>query len=354
MKKTITFDRGLSVPHLDQYFGLWAVEPVRFNAMTERLGAMDLAAHVAEGSPLVAGPVIEGGIEAETDWEGGYTIINGDIALLDVRGVMTKSGSSLSPYGSTVIARRRLANALRNDKVVSIVLRIDSPGGSVAGTDDLANDVRHSPKPITAYIEDLGASAAYWIASQAHRVVANRTAQIGSIGVFMVVDDYSKNFEKRGIRTHVIRAGEFKGAGWRGTEITEAQRENWQQSVDEVYMQFIGAIEDGRGLSHQAAVALGDGRLHGPEEAKKLGLVDAIGTLTEILPQAKDAKETRIFRGTKSRAHGSADEALLRAGQRLMTAHEAQEEPANPSQAQQGNLDDALLRAGERLRNGLS
>lgn len=298
--------QAVMVPRLDQYFGLWACEPQRMRAMVEQVRSMDLAAHVAEGAAMVepqAAFVAEGGVEIDYDRDEKLLIAEGGVALIDLSGVMTKYGSSLSTAGSTVVARQRLARAMKSSKVKSILLRIDSPGGSVSGVDDLARDVAaaNQVKPVTAYIEDIGASAAYYVASQAGQVLANASAVVGSIGVFMLIYDYSGEAAQLGIKAVLIKAGEMKGAGAPGTEITEAQKDEWQREVDEAYAMFVMSVARGRGMDESAARALADGRVWGVQDAQDKGLIDGVMTFAEAIDFARQEKTNRLLRAENQR-----------------------------------------------------
>lgn len=290
----------VAIPHLSQYFGLWLHEPNRLSATIEMVHRMNLSAHVAEGAPLVresATIIMEGGTIAEWDKDARLLRID-NVVLIDLEGTLTKYGSSMSAAGSTITARRELARAVRDDKVDAIVLRIDSPGGTFAGTDDLAGDVAEANKvkPVVAYIEDLGASAAYFIASQAGRIIMNKSGEVGSIGVFMLVYDTSEAAAQQGIKAVLITAGEMKGAGAPGTEITAAQQAEWQRSVNEAYDQFVGAVARGRGMSTNQARGLADGRLWGASDALSKGLIDEVATMPEAIRFAQNEKDARINR----------------------------------------------------------
>lgn len=274
--------KQLGVAHIGEYFGAWAIYEPPFRAMCERVAFIDLKAHIEQ--QMAAG----GGKGALRNSAGDYTNEDG-VALIELTGPLMKMTSSLSGGSSTVIARQQLRAALRDDKVSSIVLWIDSPGGTVSGTVDLADDVAEAAKlkPVYAFIEDTGASAAYWIASQSSKVFANPTAVIGSIGAFMVVRDVSRAAENAGITTHVISTGPYKGAGVPGAEITDAQVADWQRLMDEVTGQFTAAIAKGRGIAEASVKTLADGRVHIGPGAARLGLIDGVQTLEQTLQQAR-------------------------------------------------------------------
>ncbi len=203
------------------------------------------------------------------------------VAIVRLMGPMSKGGSEgfFGPTGaSTIEARNRLYEAVQNEAVKAILLHIDSPGGTVAGTAELGDDIAqfNQVKPIHAHIDDLGASAALWAASAAGSISANRMAQIGSIGVVAVVADQSARAEMEGIKFHVVSTGRFKGAGTPGTPITEEHLGHIQERVDQVNAHFMGAIAEGRGIDPQAVRAMADGRTHIAADAQAMGLIDEI------------------------------------------------------------------------------
>jgi len=271
------WDVAAEVPHLDEYFGIWAIQEEPFRAAVARVNGLDLQVHVraqkAAGPPQAAA--------ANRD----YQPAGDGVAVINLSGPMQKYVSSLSGGTSTVAVRRALRTAVRDETVRSILLRIDSPGGTVSGTRDLADDVAAAAaeKPVHAYIEDLGASAAYWVASQATKVYANPTAMVGSIGTFAVIYDFSAQASMIGVKVHVLRAGDFKGAGQPGTEVTAEQLAEWQRIVNELNEHFIRGVSAGRKLSLGATRALADGRVHIGQAAADLNLIDGVQTFDATL-----------------------------------------------------------------------
>ena len=265
---------------LDQYFGLWAVDDSLFLAQLDRISHMNLLAHVE--IHLAEEPALEARA-AKVKASGQQSI-----AVVRIQGTMTKRGSSLSDAGSTVALRQSIRQAARDPDVSGILLAIDSPGGTVAGTADLGREVvkARESKPVFAFIEDLAASAAYWIASQADRVYANdKTALVGSIGTFVGLYDYSGAAAKEGIRPVVIKAGKYKGAGFAGTEITDEQKAVWQEIVDSTQAEFTSAIAAGRRLSKPAAENLVQGRVWMATDAVDLKLIDGIQTYQDTVAE---------------------------------------------------------------------
>jgi len=268
---------GLNVPHLHEYFGLWSILEEPFRAAVDRISGLDLRAHV----------VVQGAAPqpAASTAARSYALTEQGVAIVALSGPMMKHVSSLSGGSSTVLARRQVRAAVADPDVKAVLLVIDSPGGTVAGTFDLADDVAAAAqkKPLVAYIEDLGASAAYAVASQASRIAANRGALVGSIGTYAVIDDYSGRAGQLGIKVHVVRAGEFKGAGVAGTEVTERQLAEWQRIVDQSNAHFLAAVSAGRRLPAARVAELADGRVHLAADAVSLGLIDAVESLDQTL-----------------------------------------------------------------------
>ena len=258
---------------LDNYSGFWCVEPVRFTQMVDRINSMNLTAHIEAQEPVAY----------DSTAQHFETVESGSIAVIDINGTMTKAGSSLGG-GGTVEARHAIRQAERAASVEWILLRFDTPGGTVAGTADLAAEVAKTTKPTVAFIEDLCASAGMWVASQCDEVYANtQTAQVGSIGTFMAVYDVSAALEEEHIRTIVVKAGEFKGGGFPGMEISDEQIAEWQKVINATQEQFTNAIASGRGMSQPQAQQLVTGLVYIAGDAKALNLIDDVKSFDEVI-----------------------------------------------------------------------
>jgi len=248
-------------------------------------------------------------IKAEVQAEGpasdaGVNVTQGGTAIIPITGMMMKGTSKMFDGTSTLKTRRQISAAMADDSVSSILMFIDSPGGHVDGTDELAADIRAADltKPVFSFIEDMGASAALWVASQSSKVFTNRMAAVGSIGVFAVVTDASEAMEQAGIKVHVISTGDFKGGAF-GAEVSEAQIGEVQKMVDAINVEFKGAVKKGRSMTAKAVDAIADGRMFTAPEAQALGLTDGVSTIEKVLG-AMD-KEVRA-RGRARRARATA------------------------------------------------
>lgn len=280
-----------------QLFGTWAIESDRFGKMVDLVRGMRLedvqSAHAAS-VPQRQAP--------------SYAM-RGSVAIIDLSGPLTKYSSSFQAMfggSSTMEARRSLRKAQADEAVTAIALRIDSPGGTVDGIADLVDEIGavSASKPVWAFVEDLGASAAYWVACACDRIVANRTAMVGSIGVFSVLEDSSAQAELVGIKVHVVRTGPLKGAGVAGTPITPETLADSQRVVDAVFASFAGDVGKSRELAGERLDAVSTGQVWIAKEAKRLGLVDAIDTF--------DSTITKLGRARPRRVAGSASAAATR------------------------------------------
>lgn len=244
-------------------FGLWAVNPTWFSSacrMFESKSNLELA---------VNDPKHE---------------VKNKIAVINLVGTITKGPSWFG--GVDNVRARNLVNMVAQDNQIdAILLYIDSAGGHVAGTKALADAVKNANKikPVIAYIDDLGASASYWIASQASQVISNDTAEIGSIGTVAVVYDDSEYYKQLGVKVHVVSSGDLKGAFTSGSEVTELMINDLQEKVDSLTDFFINAVAEGRNMKKEEVRKLATGKVWMASEAKKLNLIDKIQSFDDTL-----------------------------------------------------------------------
>jgi len=280
----VRFPQGVAseVSRLDQYLGLWAIIDDRFQEVLSQIAAMDLAAHIEAASVRVNGKDMEPS-------PGGYEVQDG-VAFMTLHGAMTKYGSSLSQMPGTLQIRKDLRDARTDKSVEGVMLAMDSPGGTVNGISDLADEVRAfaKSKPLAVHAEDTLASAAYWTAANATQISASPGAMVGSIGAYTVVDDLSGINAENRVKTYVVRSGDYKGIGVPGAEVTPEQLAEVQRMVDDVSDIFVKAVQDGRSLAPSRARALADGRVHVASDAKGLGLLDKVETFDRAVRGLRD------------------------------------------------------------------
>lgn len=230
--------------------------------------------------------------------------IVGSTAVVSIKGPMVKSLPPLiaefCPNSMAVTTRieNAIDAALSDNKISEIVLWIDSPGGSVDGTVELADAIQEaaSQKRIVAQVDGMAASAAYWVASQANEIVASRSSLVGSIGVFAVLYDQSEQYEREGIKVIPVTTGTYKGAGIAGTKISKEIVADQQRIVDGYFQEFKNAVLRGRvGLTADQVDAVADGRVFiAGTEGLAQGLVDRIGTMKSTLRESGNNQEKRL------------------------------------------------------------
>jgi signal peptide peptidase SppA len=277
------------------HFGPWMIEPEWFS---QSVAAIRAGVLVPEGKSET--------VRDDDGYSVAYTIHDGGVAIVPIEGAMMKIRSKFGGT-STVDVRNALRKAVADDRVSSILLHVDSPGGTVAGTESLAQDVAaaNRVKPVHAHIEDMGASAAYYVASQARRITASKGSLVGSLGVRMAVIDSKEYFEKQGLVIHNLATGEFKAAGAEGSEITDRQMEYFQGIVNDALGHFKAAVTQGRGFTQERTDALFDGKVHDAETAKQLGLIDEVSTLDAAIQAI--SQEVRTMTAEQFRAHAAAN-----------------------------------------------
>jgi signal peptide peptidase SppA len=270
----------IAVPHFGraaEYSDIWLIEPRAGAALWQQAQQIDMAAHMA----APARPV-ESTMERLPGGDGK------NVAMIRLQGLLMKQQGSMGASTSTIQARRDIRQAASDPTIQAILLAIDSPGGTAAGTEALASDVRDArkAKPVFAQIDDMGASAAYFVASQAEKVFAsNRSSQIGSICTMMAVADVSEAATREGVKMHVFATGPLKGAGMPGAPISEGHAKYFQASVDALQVPFDDAVKTGRRLTEGELQAVKTGAIFTAEEAQRLGLIDGVQSIDSTLAQ---------------------------------------------------------------------
>jgi signal peptide peptidase SppA len=221
------------------------------------------------------------------------------IPVLDTlvnRGAWLDSRSGLTSYEGIAA---QLRDAGQDPEVRSVLLDISSPGGEAAGMAGLADLIRsvRQTRPVTAFVNDMAASAAYGIASAADEIVISLTSIVGSIGVVMLHADRSGELAAQGVKPTLIFAGNHKVDGNPFEPLSDAVRADLQASVDAHYSQFLDTVAQGRGRRLTADMARAtEARTFIGSEAIRLGLADRIASFDEVL--ASLSQTTRPSRRT--------------------------------------------------------
>jgi protease-4 len=238
------------------------------------------------------------------------------IAVIHINGVLME--------GLTGFARREIDRAAKDNGVKAVILRINSPGGTITSSDDLHRRIlelrdgsplkKTSPKPVIASMGSIAASGAYYLAMPAHPLIAERTTATGSIGVFAAFPNVTELSKKVGFSMTLFRAGDVKDSGSPFRNMSEKEAAIWQDLVNHSYLQFLQVVEEGRpqlkgklqeDISIDETVPIrdekarvqhrhytryrADGGVFTADLAKKYGLIDNIGYLDDAIVAARQA-----------------------------------------------------------------
>lgn len=242
---------------------------------------------------------LQAGIADDAQRDGLPIRVMDNLAVVPVMGPMIRRAGPMARYfgiAGTDSIRLAIESADRDPDVSEILLRVDSPGGSASGLDQLGDAIARAETHVVVQVEGTAASAAYYIASQADEIYVGRGDLVGSIGVRMLAVDDSNFYEEMGVRFIPIDTGEHKSAGAQGVPITEEQIAHWQHIVDFYYADFLSMVGNGRGRTVEQVRQVADGRMFTPSEAQAAGLIDGIATLEETLGKLRQ----RIGRSTQS------------------------------------------------------
>lgn len=226
----------------------------------------------------------------------GISGTRGEIALIRVEGVIsTTSGSTL--FGGAVASSTEIAELLtearENHSMKAVVLRVNSPGGSVAGSQEIytaINRVRREGKPVVVSMGDVAASGGYYISSAADWIVANPGTMTGSIGVILELVNYEGLMEKVGVRAYTFKQGKFKDIGTPFREPSEEEKTMLDAMGARAYQQFFRAVLEGRKgrITEEQLRAIADGRPILGDEALEYHLVDELGDLKDAVDKAAE------------------------------------------------------------------
>jgi protease-4 len=216
------------------------------------------------------------------------------VLLIDVSGLISsQEKEGLMPAPSPVARlKEQLLKASQDDSIKAVVLRINTPGGTVTASDIMYHEVKSfkaSRKiPIVASIMDLGTSGGYYVASAADAVLAHPSSVTGSIGVIMLTINAHGLMEKIGLEATAVTSGPRKDMGSPFRVMTPEERAIFQGLIDSFYQRFLAVVQEGRPhLSMDRLKQLADGRVYAGEQAKAVGLVDEIGYLDDAIELAK-------------------------------------------------------------------
>ncbi len=217
------------------------------------------------------------------------------VLLIEISGMISsqeKEGLFRQTPSMIATVKEQLTRAAKDENVKAVVLRINSPGGTVTASDIIYHELKtfkaNRKIPIVASIMDLGTSGGYYIAAAADTVVAHPSSVTGSIGVIMLTLNARGLLEKVGVEATAVTSGPRKDMGSPFRTMTAEERAIFQGLIDSFYQRFLNIVQEGRSnLQMEQIKRLADGRIYTGEQAKAAGLVDEIGYLEDAVAVAK-------------------------------------------------------------------
>lgn len=204
------------------------------------------------------------------------------IAVIEIQGIILDSREILESL--------KLFSEDKNVK--GIILRIDSPGGAVAPSQEIYSEVRKihekGEKKVVASFGNVAASGAYYIASATDKIISNPGTITGSIGVIMEMSNIQELLDKVGIESYVIKSGQYKDIGSITRPMSEEENQILQSVLDDVHMQFIEDVSRGRGMAMEKVKEIANGSIYSGRQAKGLGLVDVLGGFQDAVDSIKE------------------------------------------------------------------
>jgi signal peptide peptidase SppA len=282
MKKS--YDRVLTAA----YSMPWAIQPEKLQAILAFLAlkATGQAPHAADVAEIHAASLVAAQ-RADALASAGA----GSVAVLPLFGLISHRASMMGdisgPRGtSTDKFTAAFRQAVNDPNCKAIVIDVDSPGGTVEGVPELADEIYRArgKKPITAVADCLMASAAYWISAAASELVCSPSSMVGSIGVYSAHEDDSQMLEAEGVKITLISAGKYKTEGNPYEPLGDEAQSAMQSMVDEFYGMFVKSVAKGRAVKvEDVRAGFGEGRVVTAQQAVKLGMADRIATLDQVL-----------------------------------------------------------------------
>ena len=224
----------------------------------------------------------------------------GKIAIIPVEGMLmnVRTGGFMQAQENTVsLFTQQMDKAARDKDVKAVVLRVNSPGGTVTASDlmyEVVNDFREkSKKPVIAATQETAASGGFYVACAADQIVAHPTSVIGSIGVIFSTFEFAELMQKVGVKSQAIKSGPLKDMGSPFKALGDDEREVMQGMVDDYYARFVGIVKTRRNVTDEATLKLvTDGRVFTGVDAVKHRLADRTGSLDDALQLARELSKS--------------------------------------------------------------
>jgi len=216
------------------------------------------------------------------------------IALIDVSGtIQNESTTRLFGEGENPVSvlLEQLDKARRDPFVKAVILRINSPGGTVVASELMHDEITHfkkSGKPVVAVMMDVAASGGYYVACACDEIVAQPSTITGSIGVIMLIFDVSGTMNLIGVKSDAITSGVHKDSGSPFRALRPEERQLFENVVGDMYGRFVKVVDEGRpGLDEAKVRSLADGRIYTANQALESGLIDRISSLRDTIASVK-------------------------------------------------------------------
>jgi protease-4 len=222
------------------------------------------------------------------------------VGIVYVAGTIVDGEAPAGTAGGDTIAEQ-IDLALANRDIKALVVRIDSPGGSVLASEHIRealSEARGRGIPVVASFGPVAASGGYWIATAADEIVAQPSTITGSIGVFAIIPTFNRALKELGIGTDGVKSTPYSGDPDVLRGLTPETRDILQASVEDVYRRFTGLVAKARDLPQARVDAIGQGRVWAGTTAKQIGLVDQLGGLDVAVAAA--ARRARLPEGTRT------------------------------------------------------
>lgn len=272
--------------HLVEYVSesVWAILPSKLQEIVAVLATR--AADEEVDPEVVAAVVAAARRPAEPPRSGAA------VAILPLLGTIGhRAGTFREASGGTSTERWGAAfrQAVQDQTVSAIVVDVDSPGGTVAGIPELADEIYRARgrKPLVGVTNSFNASAAYWLTSQLDELVAIPSGQVGSIGVMTGHVDMSEALTQRGIKVTYLTSARFKAEGAPEQPLSAEAAAHFQNQIDHYHTLFVRAVARGRGVPVAAVRGeqFGEGRVYNAQEALRRGMVDRLATLEQVVAE---------------------------------------------------------------------
>jgi protease-4 len=264
---------------------------------------------------LIAKPATPTDRKSESEDSPFRSLTNKDrIQVVRLYGMIMDDADSSSIFSggrTTESVRRKLRKAIKDDHVKAVLLRINSPGGTIGMSQELysvVQELRAKGKPVVVSMGDLAASGGYYVASASDHIFAEPGTLTGSIGVIMHLLNWQETEKKIGFQPNVIKSGAFKDIGSADRPMTPEERAMLQKLIMDSYDQFVTAVAKGRKMDKQSVKTLADGRIYSGNQALENKLVDELGGYDDALAYTQKTcrskysldKDLRVDEGNSS------------------------------------------------------